>query len=470
MNDDSTISTPLNERDLVRHLREQSLQLISSSLDEINNQHPLDLPQIMNSIRPTLGDSVTIPLYRTIRLLAFREVLGAKISSSILNISGRSIAEKMDIGSIEDLVKILEDFAISRITVEKHTDDQIIISAVECATCSGVPNIGQALCCFEGGFIAGGLQKVTGERYKPVETNCWGLGDEICRWRLNRLNGNGSSNDASVDPLDVLMTLASKAASSVDTSIAIRQKNHQLREANQKFRESERLKKDLTDMIIHDMRVPLSSVMGSLEMISDLTEQKLSPQENKLLNIAVSSSQTLVNMVNDLQDISRLEERKLNMGVSPVSVSAVIEQAVNNTEMLVRKKKLTLHTEIAANLPDIRGDKDRLIRVIVNLLANAVRHSSSDGLVTIKADIKSDGNMLVIRVIDNGEGIPEEYQHRIFDKFVQIDASRSRRRNSSGLGLNFCKMITEAHGGTISVESEPGLGSTFTIELPVPTD
>lgn len=461
-----TIPELQENRDLAKRLREQSLRIINLCLDDVKTQHPLDLPQLVNFDRPDLGSSVPVSLYRTIRLLAFREVLGSKISSSILNISGRSIALKMNISTIQDMVDILRSFSIGKINIEVNTDDLVVISADECATCSGLPDIGQPLCCFEGGFAAGALQSISGMKYKVTETHCWGLGDRICRWQLVKA-ADGMDSCQMVDTLDVVMALAEKAALSVDTSIAIRQKNHQLREANKKFKEMEQLKKDLTDMIVHDMRVPLTTVMGSLEMISELAEDKLSAQEKKMFNIALSSSQNLMSMVNDLLDISRLEDRKLILRTSPVSMYAVLEQAISNTEISFRKKKISLSFNAESNLPDVDCDRERMVRVFVNILMNAVRHSPSGGTVAINAGIDQDSGMLAVKIIDNGEGIPKEYHNRIFDKFAQIDSSRSRRRNSCGLGLTFCKLIIEALGGTIAVESEPGQGCMFKVSLPL---
>ncbi len=420
----------------------------------------------MEYSRPSLGGTVHVGLYRTARLLAFREVLGDKISSSILAISGRSIAEKMEIGSIKDMFDILESMSIGKLKLETQSNDLVVISAEECATCSGLPNVGTPLCCFEGGFIAGGLGKISGDSFKAVETQCWGLGDTICRWQISRMDGKTSDGCESMQPLDMIIALADKAASSVDAAIAMRSKNLQLREANKRIQESDQLKKDLNDMIVHDMRVPLTAVMGSLEMLSNMISTNPSSQETKLIRIALSSSQMLVNMVSDLQDISQIEGRKLNLTLAPVSPVSIIRQAIDGTEILAGKKRLKVVTEISEPLPDISADKDRLTRVVINLISNAIRYTPANGVIIINAILDKDNDKVRISVKDTGEGIPKEYHDRIFDKFFQVESSRVRRRNTSGLGLAYCKTMTEAHGGTIYLQSETGIGSTFTIELP----
>lgn len=460
------ITDQQDQHELTKRLRAQALSIIGANLQDVQTHNPLDLHQIMEYSRPVLGGTVPVGLYRTIRLLAFREVLGDKISSSILSISGRSIAEKMDISNVKDLFDILESMSIGKLKVETQSDDLVVISAEECATCSGVPNVGIPLCCFEGGFIAGGLGKISNNSFKALETQCWGLGDSICRWQLTRLDDKTSDGCNSTEPLDMIIALADKAASSVDAAIAMRSKNLQLREANKRIQESDQLKQDLTDMIVHDMRVPLTAVMGSLEMISDMMSANASSQETKLMKIALSSSQMLMNMVSDLQDISRIEGHKLNLAMAPVSPESLIKLAISGTEILSGKKRLKVIVDIPESIPNISADKERLTRVLINLISNAVRYTPASGTITIKAIWNSDRNMVCISVKDTGDGIPKEYHNRIFDKFFQIESNRLRRKNTSGLGLAYCKTMTEAHGGKIRLQSEPGHGSIFTIELP----
>ena len=454
--------------DLAKNFREQALQIINMSLEEARTQHPLDVPRIFDYDRPTLGGTVPLQLYRAVRLLAFREVLGSKISAAILNVSGRSVARKMEIRSIPELVRTLEDLSVGSPRIEEQTDDHLILTSTECATCSGVPNIGEALCCFEAGFIAGALEGVLEKPVKVVETQCWGLGDKICRWEARRAPKRGRADDgAHIDTVELVMTLAGKAALAMENGIAIRQKNRQLREAFHQLRESERLKKDLTDMVVHDMRVPLTAVMGSVETVTDMMESKLSRQEKELLNMALVSGQALLHMISDLLDISKLEEHKLTLKKSPAKAGRLVEEAIGQVEILTRRKNLKVKVDVASDLPDVPMDTNRIARVLMNLLGNAAHHTSRGGNISVTAAGEPDGKAVRISISDTGEGIPKEYHRKIFDKFVQVEPSKSRKRLSSGLGLTFCKLVIEAHGGEIRVESEPGAGSTFTFTLPV---
>ena len=444
----------------VENFREQILRILNTGLEETQTQHPLDVSKLFDCERPTLGDTVPIELYRTVRLLALREVLGSKVSSAILRVSGKSVSGKMGITSLPELTSAFGDLAIGKLKVEERADDRVILNLTECATCSGIPNIGEAVCHFEAGLIAGGLEGILGPQVKVLETQCWGLGDRVCRWEARK-----DPKGKETDQLELMMMLANRTASTVENSIAVRQKNRELREAYQQLRESERLKKDLTAMVVHDMRTPLTAVMGSIETLSDMMGSKLTKQESELLSMALSSGSTLLSMINDLLDVSKLEEHKLSLRRSPISVGDLIEQAVQQVEILARKSRLSLDAYIPSGMPEIHADRERLVRVLVNLLGNAIKHTRAGGTVSVKAEV--DDRMLRISVSDTGEGIPKEYHDRIFEKFFQVDPQRSKKRTSTGFGLTFCKLTVEAHGGRIWVESEPGLGSTFTFTLPV---
>ena len=453
-------------RDPAASFREQALKIINASLEEAKTQHPLDIPAIFQYDRPTLGGTVPVKLYRAVRLLAFREVIGSKISAAILTVSGRSVAQKIGIRSVPELVYTLEDFAVAKTKVREQTDDGMVLVSTECATCSGVPKVGEPLCYFEAGLIAGGLESVLGNSIKVLETKCWGLGDRVCRWEVTRETGPRQDAAASADPLELVMALVGKAASAVDNAIAIREKNRQLREAYNRLRESERLKKDLTDMVVHDMRVPLTAVLGSMESLAESMDPKMAAHESELLNVAISGGNVLLRMINDLLDVSKLEEHKVALKKRPTAVCMLVDQAVDQVKILAGRKKLDLHVNTRPELPEIPMDRDRMVRVLINLLGNAIRHTPPGGLIRIGARLMPDKQTLSISVRDTGVGIPKEYHRKVFDKFVQVEEPK-RRSASTGLGLTFCKLVVEAHGGTIWVDSEPEKGSTFTLTLPI---
>jgi signal transduction histidine kinase len=208
-------------------------------------------------------------------------------------------------------------------------------------------------------------------------------------------------------------------------------------------------------------------VMGSLEGLTDSMESKLSKKDSKLLELAYSSSHMLVQMVEDLLDISKIEERKVNLNRTRVAVRELVNAAVKQVGALAWREKVKLAVEVASDLPDLIVDKTRVVRVLVNLLNNAAQHTQAGGRISLQAAYQPVLKEVQFSVNDTGEGIPKEYHHRIFDKFAQVESAQSGKRPSSGLGLTYCKLATEAHGGSIWVDSEPGVGSTFTVTFPV---
>ena len=449
------------------NFRDQALRIINMSLDEARTQHPLDVPGIFYFDRPNLGGTVPVSLYRAIRLLSFRELLGSELSSAMLNLAGQSVAEKLGIDGLEDSMRAFSDLSMANTTLEEKSPDRISLIATDCATCSGMPNIGEAICSFEAGLLAGGLRNAfDGRRVTVVETNCWGLGDRVCRWEARPAsNGHGDSDGAGFETMDLIAAMAGKAALALDSAVAIREANRQLRQAYKQLRESERLMKDLTNMVVHDLRVPLTAVMGSVQSLSEMAESRLDPSEREILGLALAGGETLLQMINDLLDVSRMEEHRIALHKRATTAGEIVERARQQVEMLAKRKRLSLSALTAPELPEVDVDRDRIVRVLVNLLGNAIRHTPPGGRIIVRARLL-DGD-ISFSVEDSGEGIPAEMHERIFDKFAQVESHKSRRSYSTGLGLTFCKLAVEAHGGRIRVESEPGQGSTFTFTLPV---
>jgi signal transduction histidine kinase len=220
----------------------------------------------------------------------------------------------------------------------------------------------------------------------------------------------------------------------------------------------QRTKEALTQMIIHDLKNPLTGIKANLEIVG---MEKLD-ETRECLEAAQRSADLLYNMIQDLLDISRLEEGKLTLNTEAVALADVTSAVAREVEAPAAAEGKRISHEVPADLPLIPCDRNLIYRVVSNLLVNAVKHTGRGGSIALRAEVA--GGFAAIHVVDTGHGIPEQFLDRIFEKFGQVD---SRRRTGTGLGLTFCKMAVEAHGGTISVQSKEGVGSTFTFTLPL---
>jgi signal transduction histidine kinase len=238
-----------------------------------------------------------------------------------------------------------------------------------------------------------------------------------------------------------------------------------LRRQHARLQELEKLREDLTHMIVHDLRSPLTGILSSLQTVESGLLGPVAPEVAELNRLALRSSRTLLDLVNDLLDIGKLESGKMRLQCAAAAPETLIAEAVRQVEPLVRERRLHLRVEAAPELPAVGVDTDLAVRVLVNLLGNAIKFTAQEGEIEVTAGRV--GEYVAFSVRDTGEGIPPEYQNSIFEKFGQVETSKSGRQLSTGLGLTFCKMAVEAHGGRIQVASEPGVGSTFTFTLPI---
>ena len=230
--------------------------------------------------------------------------------------------------------------------------------------------------------------------------------------------------------------------------------------------------------VSHELRTPLTSILGFAKVIKRRFTDKLLPQidrqnrknqrdaDNTIeeFNIIISEGERLTTLINDLLDLAKIEAGKLEWKMESLAVSEVLERALNSTSTLFDGKDLDLVKDIEIGLPEVVGDRDRLVQVMINLLSNAVKFTDV-GSVTCQA--ARAGNEVLISVIDTGNGIADEEHVRVFEKFTQVTDTLTGKPRGTGLGLPICKQIVEYHGGRIWIESEPGNGSTFSFTLPI---
>lgn len=214
----------------------------------------------------------------------------------------------------------------------------------------------------------------------------------------------------------------------------------------------------------HELRTPLNSVLGFTEMLSDGIYGELPDKAKLALAKVEKNGRHLLGLINDILDLSKIEAGEFTLLVDEYSLPDVVQNVAASTESLARAKGLQLSCVVPRSMPQARGDQRRLTQILINLVGNAIKFTD-EGRVEIEASCKRSD--FEIRVRDTGPGIAPADQVRIFKEFQQVDDSSTRRKGGSGLGLAISRKMAEAHGGSISVESEVGKGSTFTVRIPV---
>ena len=237
-----------------------------------------------------------------------------------------------------------------------------------------------------------------------------------------------------------------------------------LQTEKQRLEEAQRLMQETSDLIIHDLRNPLGAISISLKMLAMTLPPDILQQNQELIDIASSSAERMMRLVNDLLEVSRMEagesplilgEFDLNGSLGDIAARAAI----------INQKGVDVQKKVAPNLPLVVADREKIERVITNLVDNALKYVPEKGCVILAAQIVDD--FVQVSVTDNGPGIPPEQRERIFGRFTQVSGEKTRRRGF-GLGLSYCKLAVEAHGGKIWVESgKDGVGSRFIFTLPL---
>ncbi|MDT7972915.1 MAG: HAMP domain-containing sensor histidine kinase [Armatimonadota bacterium] len=237
------------------------------------------------------------------------------------------------------------------------------------------------------------------------------------------------------------------------------------REAAEQLRRQQELRETLTDFLVHDLRSPLTNVISGLETLKLTVQDQLSPDDAELLELSLIGAHRLLTMVNSLLDLRKMEEGKFPLYLKEFSPEDAINEAVRQVQLWAKQNGVTIRTDIAPDLPSLVADRWVLIRVLVNLLSNALKYTPSGKTITVSAKVTDEG--VHFAVTDEGPGIPKEYLSRIFDRFVQVEARKAGAPVGTGLGLTFCKLAVEAHGGRIWLESEVGKGTTVHFLLPL---
>jgi signal transduction histidine kinase len=238
-----------------------------------------------------------------------------------------------------------------------------------------------------------------------------------------------------------------------------------LEESLKRLRELQKARDDLMRMIVHDLKTPLTSMLATLEMLRDGDFGPVDDRPARALSDVEGKAEDLLGLIEDLLDVSRADVQRLALQPEPIAPAALLAEILFDWELRFRQEQTVARTEVADDAPIFNADKTLVRRVLTNLVQNAITHSPVP--VTLVLGARRDPAGIVLTVQDNGPGIPEEYQDLVFQKFEQVHTPHAPRVRSSGLGLAFCRVAVESHGGRIWVRSREGEGSTFFILLPL---
>ncbi len=241
--------------------------------------------------------------------------------------------------------------------------------------------------------------------------------------------------------------------------------NKLINERNEALRHEQHLRSELTQLIVHDLKSPLTVLLSGMNLLGKESLGSLTKTQKRLITNLEKSGDNILNMINDLLDVERLEAGALSLQTSLTDTVALLQKQIEPIKILASTHKQTLTFFHERNLPQIRVDKGLISRVFANLLSNALKFTPEKGIVTVH--ISRQKSQLVVEIADSGPGVPLDERERIFEKFVQVKGSE---RRGAGLGLTFCKMVTEAHDGSLTVDESSLGGARFRLTLPIVQD
>ncbi len=297
-------------------------------------------------------------------------------------------------------------------------------------------------------------------------------GDDVTRFipvvivtSLDQKSGKISAIKAGADDFITKPVDKTELLARARSLLKIKSLHDQLEKKYQEVLELQSLKDNLMHMLVHDIRNPLTGLVGYLDLM------ELNMKKNEYLKIAssISKSQLLATrmgaLISDIMDIARLEENKLPLHLEQVYLRGVVEGCLKEFEHAVEEKKIAVVIEEGTPGIGVVGDRVLLHRTIGNILGNGLRYSPVNGV--IRLSISADAGMALLSIADEGPGIPISALDKIFDKFYQVDKKAADARSGAGLGLAFCNLVVKAHGGGIAVKNNPDRGCRFILTLPM---
>jgi signal transduction histidine kinase len=273
----------------------------------------------------------------------------------------------------------------------------------------------------------------------------------------------------------LMQIISSQAAISIDNARLYSAQQRQVTEiaaqkreleiANAQIAEISRLKSEFLANMSHELRTPLNAILGFSEILKDNLVDLTAEQNHECLQNIHTSGKHLLELVNDVLDLSKIEAGRMELSYDRFGVFDAVKEVHNVIRSLSERRDIDLSIRIEPSVLEVRADKSKFKQVLYNLLSNAIKFTAQGGRVWVSG--RSDNGELVIDVGDTGVGIPPEHHRRIFDEFYQLDSATTRQVEGTGLGLSLTRRLVDLHRGSISLESEPGKGSVFTFRLPL---
>jgi signal transduction histidine kinase/CheY-like chemotaxis protein len=265
------------------------------------------------------------------------------------------------------------------------------------------------------------------------------------------------------EEVNLLETIGNQMGIAIQRTRLYEETKRQARE----LEKANQLQADFAAMIAHDLRSPLMNISGAAEVMIDGMFGDVNDEQKRWLGKILANSHSLVNLVSDFLDVAKLEAGYVELSQERVDLRDLIDRTLDNFLILTQKKGISLTTVVPASVPLVRGDRRRLEQVISNLVSNAINFTPTGGNVELGLG-QSENAHVKIWVRDNGVGIPHAEVGKLFEKYRQCSNATESAHKGTGLGLLICKMVVQAHGGRIWVETEEGKGSIFFFSLPIP--
>jgi signal transduction histidine kinase len=252
-------------------------------------------------------------------------------------------------------------------------------------------------------------------------------------------------------------------------TVELEERNRRLEWQSYELQKASRLKSEFLANMSHELRTPINVILGYTSLMRERIYGVLTDQQDEALSKTYQTSQHLLELINDILDLSKIEAGKMPLHLEAVFVQEVIAELSESVLPMVRGRKLTYHTEVEPELRAISTDRTKLKQVLLNLLSNAIKFTQ-EGSVTVVASPLEGGAGVRISVADTGIGIKPEHLDAIFEDFRQVDQSHTKEYGGTGLGLSITKKLLALLGGVVRVESTYGAGTRFTIDLPSITE